>query len=866
MESEAALRAALLHLLRTAYPEPAALQAFTVQHWPSFAASWTIDPRARPDGTAPAEPQASEPVERSFSVSEFLREALLRRAEALVDAARSEPGSERGPARAPAPRRLDELIVEEALGSGSVHQLLDAVLKDRPHLIAEVIALREKLTRAHEVKYSAPPTASPSAPLAAPPAGYFQRGQDLPGMGGGLPPPPRSATVMGLPTIKLPTGMEASVSAARPRSVVIDLSARPRHGAAPSPLAQPATLEAQAKGFEPAVELSPAAAAPEALPDGAASDDLAPPDPTAPAPVRPQIVSLGFSNPALPDTPIFEHTLAVDEEYVLWLEIAPEYVDGSLPGAEPLPGLAVGDELDVILFSFPDQLLLDEQRHGRIAIGGERNQVVVPAWTPARGAAREGLYFLVRTPRKPGLHALRCNVYCRGLLLQSHLVTAEVTQRIQSKRSALTRKVDYNLSTRLDTKRLGQASACEFSLFLNDDGNGTHSFRFVSSTAGMPEQIADGHIDGGQLANLVSHAREALRFFAWGTSEPWTKDDHYLLDHPDPVHLELAWTRMARRGANLWMKLTEVFGALGPEARKLRDKLRSPGVLQLALKESPDSIFPAALIYDYPFDIGLSQVTLCQAAFEAIRLGRPLHQEPCFLGQCPSYESRSVVCPGGFWGFRHELGLPVHLPKGEVAVSIPRGQAVRAFAAVSMDKAFEQREDHLRELEKLLPGGLKILRDRQSCLSQLGEPRQLVYFYCHGGLMPDTETPYLLVGPNNSDRLFAQSLFDAGVFWPDELRPLVIVNGCHTTATSPDEMFSMLSAFAAHGNAAGVIGTEITNFEPVAVAFGEALLRRFLAGEPLGRAVKLARLSLLATGNPLGLMYIPFALPSLHLA
>ena len=66
--------------------------------------------------------------------------------------------------------------------------------------------------------------------------------------------------------------------------------------------------------------------------------------------------------------------------------------------------------------------------------------------------------------------------------------------------------------------------------------------------------------------------------------------------------------------------------------------------------------------------------------------------------------------------------------------------------------------------------------------------------------------------------------------------------------------------------AAGVIGTEVTIFEPLAVAFAEAFLRAFDAGSMLGWAVRDARLALLGQGNPLGLVYIPFAAADLELA
>lgn len=868
-EREAALRAELLHLLELAYPEPGVLRAFVAEHWPSFAASWTIDPSSRPDNTSGHAPRG-EP--RALSISEFVREALLRRAEALL--ASGEALAEPTHRLLAAPRRLGEIVVDEAVRSRSVHRLLDAVGEDCPHLIAEVTAIRERFAMRE------PAAVARRVELGVDQGGFFEAGDEPPtrsgqgGAGGGAPVvrrrPPTVPAPAAPPAVRVPDLM---VRKGDPLEVLGTSRVKLAFPSAEETFGLPVALSgAQARGqgardidlvtappLEPGALEEPEAGAPSsAAPAGAAREPG--------APVRPQIVSLGFSNQLLPDTPIIAHTFAVDEEYVLWLEIAPEYAPGSAPGAEPLRGLRQHDEIDVILFEFPDQLALTAQRHGRIRIDGDKNPVVQQAWAPGGLASPVTLYFPVRTPKRPGRASLRCNLYCRGLLLQSHLVTVEVTARVQERRDAVARKVDYNLTASLDTARLGPESACSFSLLLNADSDGTHSFRFVSSTGGVPEQIDDGHIEGSRLAKLVDYAREALRFFAWGTSQPWDPArDHYLLDTPDATHLELAWVRLARRGANLWMAMSEAFGALGPAALRLRDKLRAPGVLQLALKESPDSVFPAALVYDYPLDIGRTDVKLCPTAFEAIRAGKELAQEPCFCGRCPAYDERNVVCPGGFWGFRHELGLPIHLPRGEVAATIPRGAAVRAFAAVSMDDAFVQREDHLRDLEKLVPGGLEVLRDRQSCLTRLEEPRQLVYFYCHGGLTEESETPYLLVGANDSDRLFAQSLFDAGVFWPDTLRPLVVVNGCHTTATSPDEMFSMLSAFAAHGNAAGVIGTEITNFEPVAVTFGESLITGFLSGDPLGKAVRKARLELLRGGNPLGLMYIPFALPSLRL-
>ena len=860
------LRRELVRLLRVAFPLLTELQAFVAEHWPSVVAVWHVSPGAqpRPSGRSAASDDVATLI-KGLVIEPLMGEGPqgVARLDLL--------GRPSMDARA---RSLAEFVVDESLRTHAVHRLLDGVGNARPYLIDEVVAVRALLSSHQRPRQRAPfplsawPSARPKR-SSGPPVGFGGEGGSKHRADGleGLDRPGHAGAAShahGAPEAKGADGPAGTDE--RPRE--LDWT-----GAPGAPGAPKHTKAGWSSAAPPLLSIPVAIPGLDALVDplvGPLVDPLVSPDPRPAAhakPVRPQIVSLGFCNRQAPDALILDRTLAVEEDYLFWLEIKPEYAPRSLPGAEPLVGLREGDVIDVILFGFPDQLALEGPRHGRLRMDQDAGHVVQRAFVPARDAGSPfTLYFAVRTPPAPGRHSLRCNLYCRGLLLQSHLITAEVTATVREQRHALRRVVDYNLTATLDTARLGADSECTFSLFLNDDGHGTHSFRFVSSVAGVPEQIADGHIEAERLQNAIGYARGALRFAAWGSVKPWIKDTPYLLDPGTAAHLLDSWILLARRGASLWMEISKVFEWLGPEALALREKLRTPGRLQVALKDSPDSVLPAALIYDYPLDVGRRQLTVCSAALDAIGAQRQLDTEPCFVGQCPHYAKDDVVCPGGFWGFRHELGLPIHLPKGEVAATIPRGDSVRAFAAISLDPAFVRRDAHLAALEQLLPGAMEVLRDRDACLARLDDSRQLVYFYCHGGLLPETDTPYLLVGPNDSDPLLAQSLFNSKVWWESPLRPLVILNGCHTTATSPDEMFSLLSAFAAQCNAAGVIGTEITNFEPVAVAFGQELVQRFLGGETVGRAVLQARLALLRKGNPLGLMYIPFALPSLRLA
>ena len=93
----------------------------------------------------------------------------------------------------------------------------------------------------------------------------------------------------------------------------------------------------------------------------------------------------------------------------------------------------------------------------------------------------------------------------------------------------------------------------------------------------------------------------------------------------------------------------------------------------------------------------------------------------------------------------------------------------------------------------------------------------------------------------------------------------MFINGCHTTAVEPERAYNLVAAFTNLAGAAGVVGTEITVFEPMAQAFAEECFEQFLGGQAIGEAIRRARLKLLKEKNPLGLVYMPFVLASLGL-
>lgn len=338
---------------------------------------------------------------------------------------------------------------------------------------------------------------------------------------------------------------------------------------------------------------------------------------------------------------------------------------------------------------------------------------------------------------------------------------------------------------------------------------------------------------------------------------------------------------MARRGRQLWDALAyelgrglngQVSGEKDP-AMVLRDLMRTPGTFEYACPETYRLAMPTALLYDAPLDSQLDLVFCADARESLRRPGADLVAEPCFSGACPSYDDRLVMCPGGFWGYRHAIGLPVSLPTaGDGAADaelVIRGAAgPTVAAALTSDPNFTRLPDHVLRLAALHdPQRWRAEYDRDKVIELLQEPDpHIVYFLCHGSQAHGV--PGLLVGdPREGAATYItpDTLTEYGIRWPTT-RPLVLLNGCRTTAVDPSRPNNFVDTFIRRSFASAVIGTEITIFEPLAIRFAEHMLEEFVVHDkPLGEAVRHARLELLREGNPLGLVYIPFGPSGLHM-
>jgi hypothetical protein len=616
---------------------------------------------------------------------------------------------------------------------------------------------------------------------------------------------------------------------------------------------------------------------------GAAIIQLVPEPPIVPPFGR--LVDMGFAMADQPTRPLDPgQPLLPDRDYYFWVVIGPP-VDRAGPGGAANRSA----RLAVVLFSVDGGLtLLPGEDTGELELRPDGSApITVQAVSPERlpepiASAGDRLYFPIRTSARVGRAHLRCNLYHQQTLIQSHLVNVAVQRpypaafsrlrglvlslwrRLRRRPRAPQYTVDFTLAPSLDPGHLSRLAPHRLSILVNLNGDGTHSLRIFGPGFWKGDVTFDGH----EIQHLVELARGALRRAAWGRETPWQKGLAYLYARPRRDRFTLDLALLATRGYQIYDQIIERFSGGREQSDELARQMLQPGSIQVVHKRTPRLILPAGLIYDYPLDpsVPITELALCPTFAQVLDSRRPLAESPCFTGACPSYEEQSTVCPSGFWGFRHQLGMPLSVdtapdaPTELVAESEPR-----IVVGVSTDPQFVLRKAHegiLRTMRNDL--GWFYADTRAEFFERLRVARpHLVYLYCHGGLQDDGR-PFLQVGGPGERGILRASLRTERIYWK-EPRPLVFINGCHTTAVEPEVAFNFVSGFIETAGASGVIGTEITIFEPLARVFAEECLRHFLDGVSIGESIRAARLALLEELNPLGLVYIPFVLNELHL-
>jgi hypothetical protein len=593
----------------------------------------------------------------------------------------------------------------------------------------------------------------------------------------------------------------------------------------------------------------------------------------APTPARrPRYVSTGFASPDRPRRPLpRSEPLQAQARYLFWLDIG-RSVRGSIEqrptevlAEERLPA---GSRLRVVVYPYDGELQLDAQAlEGEFFLDDDgwfrvlRQPGAEPVDVPPMGTAGRRvphrLYFPLATPTTIGIHRLRCNVYFRGVLVQSRVISASVGAAVAG-RPALQSVLDYSLARLLTSRELAPIRQHSLSMMLNDNGDGTHQFRFLADSDAAPPIVENASFGETELADVIEKARRALRRASWGTEELYRdRVDSYRYRPGANPSLADDLVALMDRGLRIYDALVNRLAGGADAADALRERMRKPGRVEIKSHGRPAEFVPASLFYDYVAVQPFRKLRLCPQ-FEADRLvpGLSLEDAACFMGSCPSREAPDLVCPSGFWGFRHRLGMPVMLRPQEP----PPVESLfddRPTLGMAIFPTLDLVAEHRAKIAAAVPGWeIAVANTLEETLDLIGTRPHVTYFYCHGGSGP--EGPFLRVGSRSEPGLERVLLRNANRERMKAPRTLVVINGCRTAALEPEQAMELVTAFVQNVGAMGVIGTEVTIFEELATVFGARLLARLRDGVEVGEAVRRTRLSLLKDGNPLGLVYLPF--------
>ncbi len=599
---------------------------------------------------------------------------------------------------------------------------------------------------------------------------------------------------------------------------------------------------------------------------------------------RERTVSTGFARFDAPDDYVRNYTaLATGTPYWYWFELGETAAQGRIEDAPSpidislLPDYAL---LTVVVFPFAESMELIGGAAGTLRLdpSGDATVEEQPAGAPAKAESLGSrLFFSIRTPRKPGRYGLRVSMYCQNVLVQSRSVAVHVAEHERGKWDALSATVDYTISNSLDFARIASRRPYRLSLMVNGADDGSHGFLFAA--AGHDPFYCLASFTEGEIDADILAVRKALRMAAYGFTDDWIEGRKYLYEAPTTEQLSADLKALAVAGHRVYSSISRRLACQTESDLDAADRLmalmRTPGQVEIASRISPSMVLPAALLYDQPLDdgISLSRLRICPEFLKALESTTAgLEGHDCFQGRCQSQGDETIVCPGNFWGFRHALGLPVSVAAHKAGSYGKKAEEAASFIAYQAGLQFDigfatgadlvERDAHLKWIETGLGVATSSASSRDEAFALFKTSRPHVfYFYCHGGLT-SSNVPYLRIGGDDEDPITPTNVSDR-VRWA-ATRPLVFINGCHTTALDPAQAIQFVTAFVENGHASGVIGTEITVFEPLATEFAEEFFSQVVVEQKsVGQAVRSARLALLKRKNPLGLAYVPFAAPDL---
>ncbi|MEA2562127.1 MAG: elongation factor Tu [Acidobacteriota bacterium] len=559
--------------------------------------------------------------------------------------------------------------------------------------------------------------------------------------------------------------------------------------------------------------------------------------------------------------------LAAGQVFRLRLDIGPLSAESQLERPEPFPDRAVPRDvwLDVMLASSHfavgakgSELGKAPVAHGRMFLPGDGS--------PARTATGSPyLYFFLRAPQDTQLAVARVGFYYRNALLQS----LRLATRTGESGDGFSLTVDYTISESLADLHLIPERP-RLSVVTNDNGDGRHQITVRSVRGGDPGPSTSFELDDETIGGVISQMRSVLRSEAVAPTRRKRSRNQLVED----------LRRLAPWGWQLHAALAGQFLAAWNTVRENPEEL----VIHISRPTNASFTLPWSLLYEIQLD---SDYLDSEMNVRKLRICDVVNQwderSPLFEGlprQCPlagePWHRENVLCPFGFWGYRYSVEQLSSTDR-PVTLIAPETSPHMAVGLTQYDVDASALEKHLNKLRQLLlerfpQARVEEGKSKKEIRALLGQDLALVYFYCHGE-RPRAKDPKTYLGVGRSERITPEDVIgwiqgwlqDGRVVW-DRVRPLIFINACHSAEINPDTLITYLNAFIGTAKAAGVIGTEVKVYQPLAMELAAEFFQLFMRqGYTVERSLREVRLSFLADGNLFGLVYTPYCWADLQL-
>ncbi|HKP04463.1 MAG TPA: ATP-binding protein [Chthoniobacterales bacterium] len=490
---------------------------------------------------------------------------------------------------------------------------------------------------------------------------------------------------------------------------------------------------------------------------------------------------------------------------------------------------------------------------------------------------------------KLGRAFLRLCIFYRNHLLQALRVSTDVVAGQENAREPQRAIIELTFSA--DFARVEDLPPRGLWLGLNQGTDETHTLNVKGDDVALSRDL------GRKIENALDQARTVMLEISFDPKKDDNgevrinaetglpekqyrfKSDHTPSSADARKRFKEDLTKLARVGSNFYQALLGTGAVPTAEEREsaeklvqhLKQALRDEQVIQISRLKNLGDIWPWALVYDLPLDPDRVQ-TACEAfrAEDGTALPyaegvkRCTHRDPV-TGRF----NDDVVCPYGFWGFKHIVEQPTQPGGAKAFADLVREVRAGNAPILKMPLATELlsgESDHIDKMRALHFSTLESWKELKAALDPLLSPPEphVMYFFCHGKY-DSSKNPYLQIGKNDSLRPAA--LDDLDFKWLNT-HGLVFINGCHTADLQPKDLSIIMAPFI-KAYASGIIGTEITVHTFLARYFAQKFFERLLpngsGGQCVGQIIRDLRLELLLKYNPLGLVYTAYCSADLHL-